>query len=149
MKYFLAVFLAFLLLFGTVFAEESSYLNMTVTASLVNGRAKDSKRSSVESRFDLGDSVRAIRMSKNHHWIEVIGGETGTVWIWWEYLTERTDEFRVWNSSGSTIKVRKEPFGTVIGYLKKEAEAIIDQVIFGWGRTERGWIDLNYTTEED
>lgn len=130
-------------------AEPYETTRMYVTASLLNGRATPSKKATVEARFDRGDDVETLGWSKNHHWIEVIGGETGTVWVWWEYLTERTDEFYVWNNYGSKVKIRSEPFGRVIGYLKNDGELIIDRVIFGWGHSKQGWVNLEYLTEED
>lgn len=129
--------------------EEVELIEMYVTASRLNGRAKPLKKSSIEALFDKGDSVEAIGWSKNHHWIEVKGGEPGTVWVWWEYLTERTDEFTVINDGSTKLKIRKEPYGTVTGYLKPGKELIIDQVIFGWGHSNKGWIELIYTMEED
>ena len=122
---------------------------MFVTASLLNGRAKPNKNSSVEAKFDHGDEVTAFDWSPDHHWIEIKGGETGTVWVWWEYLTERTDEFLVWNNWGTKIKIRSAPYGRVIGYLKRDGELWIDKVVLGWGHSNRGWIELKYLTEED
>ncbi len=151
MKRIFAVLLVLVLLFGICHAEESyeDPVYMTVLASRLNGRARPSKKSFVEAFYDKGDYVKAYGWSDNHHWIEIAGGETGTVWVWWEYLTERTDEFPVWNGYGSKVKIRKEPFGKVIGYLKKDAEVYIDQVVFGWGHCSKGWVDLSYLTEED
>lgn len=129
--------------------EEYDETKMYVTASLLNGRATPSKKASVEARFDKGDEVTAFWWSENHRWIEVLGGETGTVWVWWEYLTQRTDEFPVWNNWGTKIKIRSEPFGRVIGYLKQDGELLIDKVVLGWGHSPRGWVELKYLTEED
>ncbi len=128
---------------------EIETVDMTVIASLLNGRSAPRKKSSVEARFDCGDVLEAIRWSRNKHWIEVFGGETGTVWVWWEYLTERTDYFYAWNHSGAKIKIRKEPFGRVTGYLKNGEELLIDQVIFGWGHSNKGWILMEKLTEEE
>ena len=145
------LFIVFVWVIIPLFAssEEVETTPMYVTASLLNGRASPSKKATVEARFDNGDEVTALWWSGNHNWVEVVGGETGTVWVWWEYLTERTDEFVVWNDYGTKVKIRNRPYGTVIGYLKKDGELWIDQVIFGWGHSNRGWVDLRYLTEED
>ena len=119
-----------------------------VTVKLLNGRARPSKKAMVEARFDKGDILEALQWSKKHHWIEVTGGETGTVWVYWEYVTERLEDSRWWNSSGVKVKIRKEPFGTVIGYLPKDGEIIVDQILLGWGHCNRGWVDLSYFEEE-
>ena len=123
-------------------------VRMYVTAKLLNGRATPSKKSTVEARFDRGDILEAWGWSEKHHWIEVTGGETGTVWVCWEYVAERTDESRWWNNSGSKVKIRKEPYGTVIGYLKKDGEIIVDKIVLGWGHCSKGWVDLSYFEEE-
>jgi len=146
----LLIFWILLLLHAdSVQAEDLEPTDVCVTASVLNGRAKPSKKSRVEAIFDNGDQLTAIGWSANHHWVEVRGGEPGTVWVWWEYVTERTDEFTVINDGKSKIKLRKEPYGTVTGYLKPNKELVIDRVIFGWGHSNKGWIELYYVTEED
>ena len=129
-------------------ANDIESTEMYVTASLLNGRSKPSKKSSVEARFDCNDLVTAVGWSDNHHWIEVYGGETGTVWVWWEYVTERTDEFVATNDQKYKVKIRKEPYGRLSGYLKPGKSVNIDRVIFGWGHCSKGWIELDYLTEE-
>lgn len=120
-----------------------------VTATLLNGRAEPKKKSEVTARFDNGDVLTAISWSKNHHWIEVRGGETGTSWVWWQYLTETEELKYFYNDTNSKVKIRKEPYGRVIGYLKKGNEILVDQTLFGWGHCSKGWVDLNYLREED
>lgn len=144
-----AVILWLLLLPVPTKAEETEMTKLTVTANMLNGRAKPGKQSSVEAVFDRGDILEALGWSENHHWIEVRGGETGTVWVWWGYVSERTDETRWWNNCGTKVKIRKEPFGTVTKYLKRGGEVVVDQIVLGWGHCSDGWIDLSYLTEED
>lgn len=145
---FIALWALCLLCTDDVHAEEIESVDMYVTASVLNGRAKPSKKASIEARFDHNDIVTTLDWSKDHHWIEVDGGETGTVWVWWEYLTERTDEFTVSNGRSYKVKIRKEPYGRLVGYLKPGKTLVIDRVIFGWGHCSKGWIELNYLTEE-
>lgn len=144
---FILLWILLLLHSDSVHAEEMEPTDMYVTASVLNGRAKPTIKSSVEAFFDNGDVVHAISWSKNRHWIEVEGGENGTVWVWWEYVSERTDEFTITNDNSYKVKIRKKPGSTVIGYLKPGKTAIIDRVIFGWGHCQLGWIDLNLVTE--
>lgn len=129
--------------------EGLDYTSVNVTASILNGRSEPNKKASVEARFDHGDILQAIGWSKNHHWIEVKGGETGTVWVWWEYIDERDDDSRWLNDYGSKVKIRREPFGRVTGYLKNGGEIAVDQIALGWGHCSQGWVDLSYLTEED
>ena len=145
-----AVFVALVMIVAPALCKaEDETVKMYVTASHLNGRARPSKKSKIEALFDYGDVVDAWQWSPKHHWIEVSGGETGTVWVCWEYLTERLDESTWWNGSGKKVKIRKEPFGTVIGYLPRDGEVVVDRVIFGWGHCNKGWINLEYLTEEN
>ena len=154
LKKLLAFIVMISMIFSLAFAEKvdenkRETTTLYVTANRLNGRARPSKQSSVEARFEKGDPLKAYGWDESHNWIEVIGGETATVWIWWEYVTERTDSFDVWNGYGEKVKLRKKPFGKVTGYLKNDGELLIDQVVLGWGHSSRGWIDLSYLTEED
>lgn len=150
MRRLLAAVFAVLFLFGASFAEEYwDTTTLVVTANRLNGRMQPSKKSQVVAFFDKGDKLIAYEWSEKHHWIEVEGGENGTCWVCWEYVTERTEPFTVWNNWGTKIKIRKEPFGRVVGYLKNDAEVVIDRVVLGWGHCSKGWIDLKYVTEED
>lgn len=130
------------------FAEECT--DMYVTAKLLNGRATPSKKGTKEALFDKGDKVQATgEWSKDHHWVEIIGGETGTVWCDIRYLTERKGAFMVRNNGSTPVKIRKNPFnGKLTGYLKKGKAVVIEQVVLGWGRCEKGWINLYYVDEE-
>ena len=124
--------------------------NMYVTASILNGRASPSKKATKEARFDNGDRVQTTgEWSSDYHWIEIIGGETGTVWCDIRYLTERKGVFMVRNNHKTPVKIRKFPVkGKITGYLKKGKSIVIDQVVLGWGHCEMGWIDLFYVDEE-
>ena len=129
-------------------AEE--FTEMYVTANLLNGRATSSKKGNKEALFDRGDKVQATgEWSNDYHWIEIIGGETGTVWCDIRYLTERKGTFTVKNLKKTPVKIRKFPFkGKITGYLKNGKSVVIEQVVLGWGRCEQGWIDLFYVDEE-
>lgn len=131
-------------------SESFEHTEVVVTAKLLNGRATPSKKAKVEALFDRGDVLKAYDWSESHHWIEVEGGETGTVWVWWEYLTEQTEDYSVWiNDYGTDIKIRREPFGRVTGYLKRGKEVVVTQIVLGWGKCDNGWIELKFLTEED
>jgi hypothetical protein len=131
-------------------AETEKTIPMTVIADCLNGRSAPRKTAFVEARFSFEDPVEAIRWSKDHNWIEVYGGETGTVWVWYEYVTERYGDYMVFiNDCSGKVKIRKKPYGRVIGYLKNEDEVFIEQVVLGWGRCSKGWIDLSFLTEEE
>lgn len=88
--------------------------------------------------------------SKTYKWIEVYGGECEKAWVDIRYVSERTEEFVVINLWHNKVKIRKDPVnGKVVGYLRKNKELWIDQVVLGWGHCSKGWIDLSLVYEED
>lgn len=105
----------------------------------------------METQFDCGFDLEATgEWSNDRRWVEVYGGECGTVWCDIRYVTERPEEFMVCNIDYPKIKIRKTPVdGKVIGYLKKDKEVYIDRVVLGWGHCKQGWIDLSLVYEED
>ena len=123
---------------------------LIVQTRLLNGRSAPRKTASIEARFDYGDTlIETGEWSKNHEWVEVEGGETGTVWVHINYVSERT-HYTVTNEKHKTVKVRKWPFtGKVTHYIKKGQKIDIEQVVLGWGKTKWGWVDLDYFVEED
>ena len=137
------------LLCGSVGLAEDGKL--IVTASRLNGRAEPKKSSYKEALFDRADQVVPTgNWSKDHKWVEVKGGENGTVWCDIRYLTERWDTFTACNDSRRTVKIRATPVGgKITGYLKAGKTIEITQVVLGWGKCSKGWIDLGYLVEVD
>ena len=155
MKKLISLIVAFTLLCTFAVAEEEEdeiYVSekLYVTATLLNGRATPSKRGSIEARFDKYDSVVPTgEWSTNYEWVEVYGGETGVVWCSIKYLTEIFEPVRYFNRSKGKVKIRKKPFiGKVISYLKPGKTVEITQIVNGWGKCKRGWIDMSYLEEE-
>ncbi|MBO6270839.1 MAG: SH3 domain-containing protein [Clostridium sp.] len=147
---FWIVLVVIVVLFAAVkcaFGEDS--VKMTVIASQLNGRAFPTTKSRQEALFDYGDVVNSTgKWSDDHKWIEIKGGEGGTVWCMAKYLTERMDCFTASNEGRRAVKIRKTPVdGKVIGYLKEGKTVEISQVILGWGKCKSGWIDLGYLCE--
>ena len=155
MKRILIIFLIILILFETAFASEDTNMEghvVTVTARLLNGRMNPSKSAMVTAFFDRGDSLELTGWwSDDYNWVEVYAGESGACWVARQYITERTEPFVVVNHEYDKVKIRKKPSekGKVSGYLKKGLEIEITQVVLGWGRCKKGWIDLYYVQEED
>ena len=117
----------------------------------MNGRTNPRKTAFIECRFDHGDKLTATgEWSEDNHWIEVYGGESGTVWVYADYVSERKEGFTVKNLDHQQVKIRSRPVdGKLKGYLKKNKTIEVDQVVLGWGKTPRGWIDLDYVEEVD
>ena len=89
---FAGILIAILLL-GDAFAEEEPF-QVIVTASQLNGRADPRKSASIEAVFDKDDILDATgKWSGDCTWIEVKGGETGTVWVKITYVSENIGSF--------------------------------------------------------
>ena len=149
MGLFAGVVLACTVYISAASAEE--YQPVYVTANMLNGRAEPTKKATVEALFDKGDRLQTTgKISKDRKWLEVYGGETGTVWVYLEYVTERVAPFVVTNANNGKIKIRSLPGeGRVRGYVKHGQGIVIDQVIMNWGHCRQGWVDLDYFVEED
>lgn len=143
----MAIMILIALLFTQALCEGTKVI---VIASQLNGRLSPSKSAHREAMFDRGDVLTATgRWSKDHKWIEVNGGESGTVWCDIRYVSERTDTFMITNYGNTAVKIRSKPVnGKVTGYLKKGKYMEVTQELLGWGKTEKGWIDLSYVIEE-
>ena len=133
--------------------NENDLHTLYVTASQLNGRASPRKTGFIEMTYERGDILKATgRWSNDHAGIEVLGGESRTVWVNAKYVTERKESFCVKARYYGKFKIRKKPFdGRVVGYFRDDQIVQIDQVVLGWGRTKKGWIDLdnyNEVTEE-
>ena len=140
----LSLILLTALIVSTAISED-----LIVTASILNGRERPGTNAAIEAFWDRGDLVEPTgEWSTDHQWVEIFGGETGTVWCSIKYLTERSEPFKVTNENRSSIKIRKRPVnGTVIGYLKPGKTITITQVVLGWGKCKSGWVDLGYLVE--
>ena len=100
--------------------------------------------------FDKGDILELTgRWSKDHDWVEVVGGESGNCWVARQYVNEITESYSVKNTQYKTVKIRKKPYekSKVTGYLRKGRTVEITKVIMGWGKCKLGWIDLYYVDE--
>ena len=150
-KRLILALLALTLIVGGCWAEDAENTPLWVTANLLNGRAKPDKGSHVEARFDYGDRLTPTgRWSKNRKWVEVIGGESGTVWCDIRYLSEREDVFTVYSLNPGSIRARIRPgAGKITGKIKKGERIEITQVVLGYGLCKKGWVDLGYFIEEE
>ena len=123
---------------------------LIVTANHLNGRSAPGKKNRIEAMFDEGDILEATgNWNKNYTWVEVKGGEDGTVWCDIRYVNALSEPVTMTYEGKGKVKIRKSPVdGTVIGYLKSGKEVEITQVVLGWGKCKKGWIDIGYLTEE-
>ena len=132
-------------------AEEITYQPLYVKADLLYGREWPTKKSQVMAYLDFGDAVQPTgNISKDCEWVEVIGGENGTMWVCAAYVSERFTEFTVTNENNGPVKIRSKMGGKgkVKGYVRNGKSIEIDRVVLGWGHCSRGWVDLEYLIEE-
>ena len=123
-----------------VYAENQLF----VTASSLNGRAAPNKTSRIEAIFERGDQLEATgRVSGS--WIEVYGGETGTVWCSADYLSEAAGSRMYTNTSGGRVRIRKSPDGSAIGWISAGKTVEVIRISNGWGYIpSTGWVKLCY-----
>lgn len=132
-------------------AEESGYRPLYVTASTLYGRQWPTKKSHKEAVFDYGDMLRPTgKLSKDCEWVEIYGGENGTMWVSAKYVTERMDAFTVKNLNNGRVRIRSRIGGSgkLKGYVRNGKSIEIDRVVLGWGHCKKGWVDLEYFVEE-
>lgn len=115
-----------------------------VTATQLNGRAEPNKSSRVEAIFERGEAVEPTGQTHGD-WIEVVGGETGTVWCSMDYLSETDEAFHCVNTSGGRVRVRSCPDGKPCGWIAADQTVTISRVVNGWGYVEhKGWVSLSF-----
>ena len=140
------------LMYNAGIAETPEYNPLYVVADVLNGRAHPTKKAPIEAVYDYGDQlIPTGKLSRDKEWVEVLGGESGTVWVHVNYVSERFAEFLVVNANNGKVKIRsKIGGGKVKGYVKHGREIWIDRVVLGWGHTFKGgWVDLDYFVEEE
>ncbi len=118
--------------------------SVTVTASELNGRDRPGMDGEIEARFSDGEILETISLSGN--WVEVEGGECGTVWCCADYLTER-EPYTAANTSSGRVRIRQSPGGKPVGYVGKGKSVTVERCVLGWGYVGTGWVDLEFFTE--
>lgn len=160
-KSLISIFIVVVLMFalavsyGMVHAEEAEeeepvYIPLYVTnCTALNCRQKPSKSSFVVTELERGQMIEGTgRWSRNKQWVEVYHPEFGNLWCDYHYLTERQESFSIETLWETPIKIRKNAMkGKVTGRLKRDQKILITQVIYGWGKCSKGWIDLAYCIE--
>lgn len=139
-RIFAIVFLASALLASTATAET---LYVCTNGDDLNGRAAPSKNADIEMRIPNGEKVEAVSYSGG--WVEVLGGETGTVWCKAEYLSSVQESTEYRNSSGGRVFVRNGIEGAKTGLVVRANGIVtVTRQINGWGYIGKGWVNLKY-----
>lgn len=140
MKRFLMLFTLIATLIANVAISETLYV--CTNGDDLNGRAAPSKNADIEMRIPNGEKVEAV--SYNVGWVEVLGGETGTVWCKAEYLSSTQEPTEYRNSSGGRVFIRDGIEGVKTGFVVRANDTVwVTREINGWGYIESGWVNLN------
>lgn len=139
-KHFLMMVL--LMTFLSNFAAAST--SLYCVADRLNGREKPSKNSNIEAHFEYGEELEVVGYDGD--WVEVIGGETGTVFVNAQYVASSLETTKYKNISSGRVIVRDAPNGNKKkDYVKAKKTVTISAVIDNWGYIKnRGWINLDY-----
>lgn len=135
-----------LLLLATVASAETLYV--CTSGGDLNGRARPDPHARIEMKIPNGDSVEAV--SRQNGWVQVIGGETGTVWCAQEYLSSSPQPLKYRNTSGGRVFVRRDIKGAKTGLEISSGKVVtVRRQMSGWGYVGTGWVDLDFFTRED
>lgn len=150
MKKLIAVLsaLCILLTASTAFGEEpeEDYGLLYVMCKDFQGRIRPGKKFEALVSFDMWTPLKPTgRMSDDCLWVEVKTAESELVWCNINYLTETRDLLRVYTLWDEGVKIRSKPGGgKVTGTARKEQVLDITQVVMGYGRCSKGWVDMEY-----
>lgn len=103
----LALFFVFIMLisaFLAVFipsAATAETLYVCTAGDDLNGRSRPNKHAHIEMKIPNGEPVEAI--SYRDGWVQIIGGESGTVWCSQQYLSAAPQGLKYRNTSGGRV----------------------------------------------
>ncbi len=129
-------------------AEDSpTRLYVTVAdGSWLNGRLEPNAHSSVEARFQAGDTVDVYAVSGT--WAKVAGGECGFVWCSIDYLSSTApgnppETCTV--SADGRVRVRRTPEnGKTVRWLNDGDTVTVQCRVDGWAYVGDGYVDERY-----
>lgn len=126
---------------------QSETLYVCTKGDPLNGRSAPNKHASVEARFENGEAVEAV--SYKVGWVEVVGGESGTVWCSQDYLSSSQNTSKYRNISGGRVFIRDGIEGRKTGLEVHTNKLVtVKRQMNGWGFIGTGWVDLSYFEEE-
>lgn len=126
--------------------EEETFQPLYVICKELKGRIRPGKKYEAIVSFEMWTQLMPTgRMSKDRQWVEVMTAEGDLVWCSINYLSETTELLHVYNLWDEGVRIREKPgCGRVTGIAKKEQILDITQIVMGYGKCDRGWIDMDY-----
>lgn len=112
----------------------------------LQGRIRPGKRYEALVSFDMWTPLNPTgRISDDRQWVEVRTAEGDLVWCNINYLTETRNMLRIYTLWDEGVKIRSKPGGgKVTGIARKEQVLDITQVVMGYGRCSKGWVEMDY-----
>lgn len=128
---------------ASALAEENT---LYVMCKDLQGRIRPGKRYEALVSFDMWTPLNPTgRISDDWQWVEVRTAEGDLVWCNINYLTETRNMLRVYTLWDEGVKIRSKPGGgKVTGIARKEQVLDITQVVMGYGRCSKGWVEMDY-----
>ena len=144
MKRVLAL-LAIIILMGSCLADEEYPILYSMSKNL-QGRIRPGKKYEALVSFDLWTRLHPTgRTSDDRMWVEVRSDEGDLVWCNANYLTETINVLHVYTLWDEGVKIRSKPGnGKVTGVARKEQVLEITNVVMGYGKCEKGWVEMDY-----
>lgn len=148
MKRIIAWIIILMLVIPGALAEEEEEEIPTLYSMSKNlqGRIRPGKKYEALTSFDMWTPLKPTgRMSEDRMWVEIRTWEDDLVWCNINYLTETQKVLHVYTLWESGVKIRSAPGGgRVTGTARREQMLEITQVVLGYGRCSKGWIELDY-----
>ena len=78
-------------------------------------------------------------------------GYTGKGWVSMTYVTMEKQEARTGTVTAESLNIRKEPDiqAEKVGTYAKDTKITVLETRSGWGRTDKGWVSLDYVKFDD
>lgn len=139
------VWIIILMLAVPAFADEEYPVLYSMSKSL-QGRIRPGKQYEALVSFDLWTQLYPTgRTSDDRMWIEVRSVEGDLVWCNANYLTETMNVLHVYTLWDEGVKIRSKPGnGKATGIARKEQILEITQVVMGYGKCSKGWVEMDY-----
>jgi len=152
MKRIIVGIIILILLVPGCFAEEEDeeIRQLYVISDGLNGRIRPGKKHQKVASFDMWTILTPTgRVSQDQMWIEIKTAEGDLVWCNVNYLSERREVIHVYTLWEDGIKIRQNRgSGRVTGKAMQNEILEITQVVMGYGKCSRGWVDLSYFIED-
>lgn len=130
--------------------EQEKPALLYVMSDGLRGRIRPGKKFASVCVFDMWTPLEPTgRMSEDHLWVEIETAENDLVWCHIDYVTERREVIHVYTLWDEGVKIRQRPgYGKVTGTARKGQVLEITQVVMGYGKCSKGWVDLEYFIED-